>query len=89
MNIQLSPALQQLVQKKLESGRYHSVDEMVGEALRLLEHTDQLFTHRRGVVRDRIEEGWRSAECGDLVDGDEVFDRLDAELAAAEHSPPK
>jgi hypothetical protein len=31
-------------------------------------------------VRDLIEEGWRSAKLGELVDGNEVFDRIDAEL---------
>jgi len=34
--------------------------------------------------RDLIEEGWRSAKLGELVNGDEVFDRIDAELAQLE-----
>ena len=34
--------------------------------------------------REQIEEGWLAARRGDFVDGDEVFDRIDAELAAAD-----
>src|ERR1035441_1064938 len=34
-------------------------------------------------VRRQIEEGWQSARRGELVDGDEVFDRVDAESRSA------
>ena len=37
-------------------------------------------------VRRQIEEGWQSDRRGELVDGDEVFDRVDAELEALERS---
>ena len=33
-------------------------------------------------IGEQIEEGWQSAKRGELVDGDEIFDRIDAELAA-------
>jgi len=35
-------------------------------------------------IRAQIEDGWQSAKRGELVDGDEVFDPFDAELAAME-----
>ena len=37
-------------------------------------------------IRELIEEGWQSAKRGELVDGDEVFDRIDAELEALERA---
>ncbi|MEH2243130.1 type II toxin-antitoxin system ParD family antitoxin [Nostoc sp.] len=37
MNISLTPELEQLVKDKVSSGKYHSVSEVMGEALRLLE----------------------------------------------------
>ena len=40
-------------------------------------------------IREQIEEGWQSARRGEFADGDEVFDRIDAELEATEHSAPK
>ena len=78
MNVDLTPELEQLVQTRLNSGRYHSASEVVREALRLLEQRDE--------VRNQIEEGWQSAQRGEVVDGDQVFDRLDAELKASEPS---
>jgi predicted transcriptional regulator len=40
-------------------------------------------------IRRQIEQGWQSARRGELVDGDEVFDRVDAELDAIERSAGK
>jgi antitoxin ParD1/3/4 len=89
MNVHLTPELEQLVQSKVKTGRYNSATEVLREALRLLEHRDEIFTRRKDEIREQIEEGWQSAESGDLVDGDEVFDRFDAELEAMERSAPK
>ncbi len=89
MNITLTPELEQLVQSKLKSGRYSSASEVVGEALRLLEHRDEVFTLHTEEFRRQIEEGWQSARRGELVDGEEVFDRIDRELDAMERSARK
>jgi Arc/MetJ-type ribon-helix-helix transcriptional regulator len=51
---------------------------VIREALQLLDQRDQKE------CREQIEEGWLAARRGDFVDGDEVFDRIDAELAAAD-----
>jgi antitoxin ParD1/3/4 len=81
MNVDLTPELEALIQGKIESGRYHSASEVVREALRLFEQRDE--------IGNQIEEGWQSAKRREFVDGDEVFDRIDAELEAAERSVPK
>ncbi len=39
---------------------------------------------RNEEYRRLIEDGWLAAGRGDFVDGDEVFDRIDSELAAVE-----
>jgi antitoxin ParD1/3/4 len=49
MNISLTPQLEKLVKKKVESGHYGSASEVMREALRLLAERD----HRQSV---RIEE---------------------------------
>ena len=38
-------------------------------------------------LRMQIEQGWQAAQRGELVDGDEVFDRIYAELEVAKRSP--
>jgi antitoxin ParD1/3/4 len=89
MNVHLTPELEQLVQNRVKSGRYNSASEVVREALRLLEQRDEVFTLRKDEIRSQIEEGWQSARRGEFVDGDEVFDRIDAELKALERSAGK
>ena len=86
MNVHLTPELEQLVQSKVNSGRYNSASEVVREALRLLEQRDEVFTLRTNETRKQIDEGWQSAKRIEFVDGDEVFDRIDAELEAMERS---
>jgi antitoxin ParD1/3/4 len=89
MNVDITPELEALVQGKIESGRYHSASEVVSEALRLLEQRDEIFTRGRDEIGKQIEDGWQSAKRREFVDGDEVFDRIDAELEAAERPVPK
>ena len=89
MNINLTSELEQLVQRRVESGHYNSPHEVLREALRLLEHRDAVFTLRKDQIRKQIEEGWQAAQRGELVDGDEVFDRIDAELQTVESSALK
>lgn len=89
MNVPLTPELEQLVESKVKSGRYHSASEVIREALRLLEMRDEAFTLRRDEIRAQIEEGWRAAKRGEFADGDAVFDRMDAELEVMQRSAPK
>ena len=89
MKVHLTPELEQLVQNRVKSGRYNSASEVVREALRLLEQRDEVFTLRKDEIRKQIEEGWHSAKRGEFVDGDEVFDRMDAELEVMERAASK
>jgi len=84
MNVELTPELEQLVRSKVDSGRYASASEVVGEALRLFEEQDELLVLSKEEIRAQIEEGWQSARRGELVDGKAVFRRLEAELDAIE-----
>ncbi len=44
---------------------------------------------RNDEMRAQIEDGWLAAKRGELVDGDKVFDRIDAELKALEEAGRK
>lgn len=78
MNIHLTRELEQLVQNKVQSGRYNSASEVVREALRLMEERDL----RKEEIRKQIAKGLESQRQGKLADGEAVFDRLEAELDA-------
>jgi len=86
MSVDLHPELERLITSKVTSGRYSSASDVVRDALQLLEERDEMFTRHKDNIRRQIEEGWQCAQRGELVDGNEVFDRIDSELDAIERS---
>ena len=78
MNVSLTPELEKFVGGKVESGLYNNASEVVREGLRLLKEHDEI----RLKWREQIERGWLQAQRGELVDGNEVLDRLDTRLKA-------
>jgi|SRR5947208_12710586 antitoxin ParD1/3/4 len=89
MNVHLTRELEELIQKKVESGRYNSASEVMREALRLMEQRDEFLALRKEEVRQKIDEGLDSLARGEGVDGEAVFDRIEAELDALEQSRKK
>jgi len=73
MNVSLTPDLEKLVHKKVQSGRYTSASEVVREALRLLAERDELREVELQALRTKVERGLDEARRGDLVDGEEAF----------------
>lgn len=82
MNIQLTQELERLVEANIQSGKYQSASEAIAAALLLMERTAS--SSRDAQAGDLSEEGWLAAQRGEFVDGDSVFDRIDAELEALE-----
>ncbi len=72
MNVSLTPELEALIQKKLDSGMYKNAAEVVREGLRLLAEADEW----KAEARRKIAEGMLQAKAGLLVDGDEAAQRL-------------
>jgi antitoxin ParD1/3/4 len=82
MSISLTPELEQLIHKKVESGLYLSASEVVREALRLLEERDRLNAMKLEELRREIQIGIDQADRGELRDGPEVFEKLQANVHA-------
>ena len=57
MNISLTPELEELISKKVESGMYHSASEVIREGLRLLRDQDLLKEMKLRQLKSDIEEG--------------------------------
>ena len=57
MNISLTPQLEKLVKRKVDSGLYVSASEVMREALRLLEDRDRLNAMRLEELRAEIKRG--------------------------------
>lgn len=77
-----------LVRAQLEAGRFLSADEIVVEALRLLQEREELFGCHRDELRAQIAEGVAAEERGQLRDGREaianVRRRIDGRLCSRE-----
>ena len=76
MNISLSPRLEELVRKKVESGTYDSFKQVIEEGLFLLEERDQARSMRRERLLEEIAIGVDQADNRQLVDSNEVFRSL-------------
>jgi antitoxin ParD1/3/4 len=76
MNISLTQQLEELVQRKVTTGRYNSASEVIREALRLLEERDQIKDLQLQALRKEISKGIRQADKGDLVSGEQAFEKL-------------
>ncbi len=80
LNISLTPEAQTFIQKQLSQGKYRSTDEIVLAGLELLATKDASEQSRYAQLRQEIEIGLVEAERGDLLDGEEVFNRLQRKL---------
>jgi len=72
MNVNLTPKLEQVVQRKVESGLYNNQSEVVREALRLLVEQDRLREAHLAKLRSALAEGLAQADRGELLDGADV-----------------
>src|SRR5437016_3781015 len=84
MDVSLTPELERLVAERVQSGRYSSPGEVIGEALRLLQERDELQQARLEELRREIAEGVQQADRGELIDGGQVFEELRRRNAAAQ-----
>lgn len=64
------------VHEQIATGRYASASEVIRDALRLLEEREA----RKAAFEKAIEDSLADVEAGRVIDADEVFDRLLAEL---------
>jgi antitoxin ParD1/3/4 len=73
MNVSLTPELEMLVTRKVQSGLYQSASEVVREGLRLLEEQDCLRELHLDEVRKKIQAGLDQLDRGEGIPGDLVY----------------
>ena len=78
MPISLSADLERLIEEKVESGAYDSVDEVVRRAMHLLFEDERAHADGSEALRQKIQEGIDDLESGRHSPIDEVFARLRA-----------
>ena len=58
MNVKLTPEQEKIIQEELNSGRFRSIEEVIGEALQVLREKDQssVATASNGAQREAVRE---------------------------------
>lgn len=79
MEIRLRPELEELVKQDVQRGAYETVDEFVEHAVSMLHEQEAWLAANRAEIQDKIDQGYASAQRGELIGSDEVRSRL-AEL---------
>jgi len=64
MKLKLGDKFERFIDQKVRSGEYLSSEEVIRDALRLLQEKDQLRQLRVENLRREIEEGYRDVEAG-------------------------
>lgn len=82
MNVNLTPALERLVHGKVKTGRYNSANEVVREALRLMEQRDEDRQRHLTDLRTHMDASLTQAARGHYVDGETFMNTLIAEVSA-------
>lgn len=76
MNVTVRPELEPFVNELVASGRYLCPDEVVYAALLFLKDQEDLRKIHLAELRKEIAVGLEQANRGELLDGEEVFGRL-------------
>ena len=88
MDISLPPELEQLITERIQSGRYHSAIEVIGDALHLLRERDERDQQKREDLRLDLAAGIEQAERGLVgpLDARETLARVRQERIAGDRT---
>ena len=76
MNISVSDQINERIRRKVESGRYSSMDEVLGRALTLLDEHDDELERELADMHEKVRIGTEQADAGELIPAAEVFGEL-------------
>jgi Arc/MetJ-type ribon-helix-helix transcriptional regulator len=72
MEIRLKPEMEEAIRRDVERGTYRSVDEFVERAVALLQEEESWLAEHGSEVRTKIEQGYATAQRGELLDENRV-----------------
>ena len=82
MNIVLKPEYEEFIRSQIQSGKYGSAEELIGEAILLLKQREQRIEE----LRQKIEIGTAQIAEGQVTDGERVFARLQENIDKMQQS---
>ena len=75
MEITIPKGLEALVRRKVEEGHYSTEDEVVADALRLMQARDEVAEIKRARLKDAIDRGYEDVATGKVIrleSGDQI-----------------
>lgn len=82
MNIALKPEYEEFIRSQIQSGKYGSAEELIGEAIALLRERKQRIEE----LRQKIAVGTAQIAKGQVTDGELVFAKLQEKIDHIEQS---
>jgi antitoxin ParD1/3/4 len=76
MQLNVPPDLETLINKRLSSGGYESVEDVLRRALEAQDAEESWTEEERLALSAHIEEGYQQAERGELIDGERVREEI-------------
>jgi putative addiction module CopG family antidote len=82
MEITIPKSLEALVRRKVEDGHYSTEDEVVADALRLMQARDEVAEIKRARLKDAIDRGFEDVATGKVIrlESDDQIDAFFADL---------
>jgi putative addiction module CopG family antidote len=82
MDVTVPKSLEALVRRKVEEGHYSTEDEVVADALRLMQARDEVADIKRARLKDAIERGYADAAASKVLrlENNDQIDALFADL---------
>ena len=77
MKIHLRPELEEMINQDVQRGPYQTVEEFLEHAISLLHEQETWLAEHGTEIRAKIEQGYATAQRGELIDSDQVRSRLD------------
>ena len=87
MTIHLKPELEHLIQKDVERGPYGTAGEFVERAVQMLHAQEEWLSTNRTGISAKIDEGYASAQRGELIDDDQLRSQMDEKKRAWRDDP--
>jgi antitoxin ParD1/3/4 len=78
MQLNVPPDLETLINKRLSSGGYESVEDVLRRALEAQDAEESWTDEERQALLSHIEAGYLQAERGELIDGDQARSEIQA-----------
>jgi len=78
MTVQLRPEDEQLVRKRLQSGDFSNIDEVIHYALQAQDAQESWLALEKGVIQEKIARGLAELERGEGMSEDELQIRMRA-----------